>query len=59
MKIAMTQLPLPKVSLKFSSIFNKEFCVLWFLRNAVSIVDGKSSIYSLIYKSILSKTFEI
>ena len=36
MKIALADLPLSKASLNYPSIFNKEYCALWFLRNAVS-----------------------
>ena len=39
MKIALAELTLSKASLKFSSIFNKECCVLWFLRNPVSALE--------------------
>ena len=48
MKIALTELPLAKASLKFSDIFNKECCALWFLRNPVGSLDRKSSLYSLV-----------
>ena len=49
MKKVLTELPLPKASLKLFSIFNKEYCELWwFLQNPVSSFDRKSSLYSLI-----------
>ena len=51
---------LSKASLKRSSIFKKEYCVLWFLRNSFSTLDKKGSIYSLIWLKItLSKAFKI
>ena len=48
MKIALTELPLSKAFLKFSSIFNRERWVLWLLQNPGSILDRKGSMYSLI-----------
>ena len=48
MKTALTELPLSKASLRFSSIFSREYCVLWLLRNPVSTLGRKGSMYSLI-----------
>ena len=48
MKIASTKLPLSETFFHFSSIFNRQCCVLWFLQNLIKRLVKNGSMYSLI-----------